>query len=496
MKKPKLILPSAVASAKTFKRLLKLRDYQKPALKYAMEHDICVLSVAPNGGKTEISIAAIIQYLILFPDAKILVLAHSTTVLKDNYFNRLEEMELPFTYSKTFDPTKQVHICLPQSQHLITGKYDFLIVDEAHQNYLAGSEEKDGNVKRIIKKIEPKKQLLLTGSPEKFIKKGSFDIYVLAVNEMPVKYFAQLQVELVASDYSWKGQYNADLELRKEYKFSKEETENTLENVMITLLARLKSGLSAEEFNRISTITKLREWAHAFRKIGKTIIMCASVKQADFTFDILKDHEVNVAVSHNESDMTSEEIENFKNGKYDALIVVDRARLGYSDIDLFNIVDMSGTHNPSMIYQIFCRVLRGDPSMQKYYVKVTSKEYGQMDYTHICVSAALMLTDAKFLSTFNGSNFNGILIPTFKKRRVYIGDAEISGGKGLGQPKFFLPEFSNNVIDMFKNIIHNLDNPATIYKLTSIREVRISMGDLEKRTWTEEEIFASARGEA
>lgn len=184
------------------------------------------------------------------------------------------------------------------------------------------------------------------------------------------------------------------------------------------------------------------------------------------------------------------EIQNFKNNKFDVLIVVDRARLGYSDDSLFNLIDMSGTHNPNVIYQMFCRALRGTPDMQKYYLKVTTQEYGMMDFTHACVCAALMLTDNKYLSTFNGDNFNGLKIPFIKNNKSKVTS---SGGNSKKDKKFVFPEFTNDVIDMFRNIIHSLDEPVSIYKLTTIKEVRAALSG--RRVWTEEEIWASARGD-
>ena len=46
------------------KRQLILRHYQVPASDYAMNHDISVLGLAPNAGKTEISIDVIGRYLL------------------------------------------------------------------------------------------------------------------------------------------------------------------------------------------------------------------------------------------------------------------------------------------------------------------------------------------------------------------------------------------------------------------------------------------------
>ena len=154
---------------------------------------------------------------------------------------------------------------------------------------------------------------------------------------------------------------------------------------------------------------------------------------------------------------------------------------------------MSGTHNPNLINQMFSRVLRGDPDMEKYYLKVTTQEYGMMDFTHACVCGALMLTDNKYLSTFNGSNFNGMLIPVLKKPKRNAGGGSSGGGNGnKPNKKFVFPEFTIDVIDLFKNIIHNLHNPASIYKTVTIGEYRAALSG--RRVWTEEMIFESARG--
>ena len=466
------------------KRALLLRPYQVPASDFAIDTDIAVLALCPNGGKTEVSIDVIRRYLSLNPFSRVLVLSHSTNVLKANYIDRLDGLELGFDYSTTFGQDCRVHVCLPHSEHLIVGTYDFLIVDEAHENYL------EKRVQRIIKKIKPQKQLLLTGSPSKFIKKGGYNIFTLAVNELPEEYFAKLNIELVASNYNWAKSYNNDLEIKSDYKFETVDTKKTLETIVLKLVDRVKKGLTAEEFNNPNLIAKFKSWAFTYKQMGKTMIICKSVSQATDVNNILISNGVSSTVSDHKSDKDSSEIANFKNNKYDVLVVVDRARLGYSDDALYNIIDMSGTHNPDIIYQIFCRVLRGTPDMSKYYLKVTTQEYGMMDFTHACVCAALMLTDHKYLSTFNGNNFNDIKIPVLKNKTGKTSTS--SGGKSKQNNKFIFPEFTNDVIDMFKNIIHNLDEPVSIYKLTTISEVKAMLTG--RTIWTEEEVWARARG--
>lgn len=472
------------------KRNLILREYQPIPAEYALKYAIVVLALCPNAGKTEIAIYVIEQYLKENPTHRVLVFTHSTNVLKTNFFDRLEGLNVNFTYCTDFDPNCQVHICLPNSEKQIKGSYDFLVVDEAHENYFAK------RVQRIIKKTNPSKQLLLTGTPSKFIKKGGYNIFALASNQISDKWFAKLNIELVASNYKWKENYNSDLEVLSTFKFNEKDTVKTLENVILKLIERLKKGYTAEQFNHPGLITKFKSWAFAYSEIGKTLMLCKTIEQANLVYKILIKNGVFAKISHSGNDQDSSVICDFKNSSEGVLIVVNRARLGYSDDSLMNIIDMSGTHNPDLIYQIFCRALRGTPDDQKYYLKVTPQEQGQMDLTHVCVSAALMLTDHKYLSTYNGGNFNGIFIPVIKSPKTTpTGDGGGGSSKKNESKKVLFPEFTNDVIDMFKNVLHNLDNPASIYKITTIGRVKHQLGLITNSpTKTFEELLESARG--
>ena len=472
------------------KRKLILRDYQIPAANFVLDNDISVLGLAPNGGKTEISIYALTELILKTPKLSVLVLTHSTNVLKTNYTERLDGLDVPFEYSTTFDNNVNVHVCLPNSEHLIKKRYDVLVVDEAHENYLAA------RVQRIVEFTKPTKQILLTGTPSPFIKKGGYKIFVIAANDIPPQYSAKLQVELIATNYQWVKKFKSDLQIQKDASSDTKETRDALELILAKLFNRIKSRVSPEEFNNPSFLTKLKNWAFAYKKMGKTLIVCRSIRQADDVYDILLENKVNAGLSHSENDPNSLVLNDFKSNMYDVLVVVDRAKLGYSDDDLFNIIDMSGTHNPDMIYQIFSRALRGTPEDQKYYLKVTTQEYGMMDFTTACVSAALMLTDKKYKSTYDGTNFNGIRIPILKQLRNTPTNGGNGGGGNGGKRKdssFIFPEFTNDVIDMFKNILHNLDEPVSIYKMTTIGDVRAKLTG--KTVWTEESILATIYGE-
>ena len=108
--------------------------------------------------------------------------------------------------------------------------------------------------------------------------------------------------------------------------------------------------------------------------INKTLIVCNSIKQSEDVKFYLSKIGLSSVVSNSKNDPKSELIQDFKNNKVNVLIVVNRARLGYNDVDLINLIDISGTLNPNLIYQMIARVLRGDNNTQKYYIRLTSKK--------------------------------------------------------------------------------------------------------------------------
>jgi nucleotide-binding universal stress UspA family protein/superfamily II DNA or RNA helicase len=333
---------------------ISLRPYQKQASDYILQSEQCVLALCPSGGKTEISINVIDEYLKLFPKNRVLVLTHSTNVLLNNYLDRLNSVDVPFTYSDDLKSDSSVHVCIPANEHKIKGMYDFLIVDEAHENYLAN------RVQKIISKIKPSKQLLLTATPSKFIYEGNYNIFAIALDELDNNYFAKLNIELVASNYSWsENDYNED-EVKKSFTYTLEDTRKTVESVVLSLLKRLDSGLSAEQFNDPSLLTKVKlffkkktielsPWSSTFNKVGKTLIVCNNIDQSDLVYSVLKDNGVNVGISHSKCDVNGLNISTFKNNDYDVLVVVDRCRIGYDDAFMMNLIDMSGTHNIDLI---------------------------------------------------------------------------------------------------------------------------------------------------
>ena len=57
-----------------------------------------------------------------------------------------------------------------------------------------------------------------------------------------------------------------------------------------------------------------------------------------------------------------------------------------------------------------------------------------------------------------------------------------------------LLEFDYDIVDTFKSVLHDLNNPVSIYKMTTIAEIREILGLANKTKWTRDRIIASAMG--
>lgn len=483
--------------------MVQQRNYQKnPITRIENLGGKLVLGMCPNSGKTVVTILGIDAYLKKNPTEKWLVIAHSTNVIKKNFTDSLKDLknDISFTWSTDLSDDSQVHVIITASEPKVTQKYNNVVVDEAHENYLANKQSKE-QVQRLIKKIGAKNQLLLTGTPSKFINEGGYDIEIVSLLDMPKDYMSTLGVELIETRYNWRGQHTRGGSLRESAFGSMIDSEKAMESITLEILKKIRYGLTAQEFNKVKTLKRIKGGAKSvmaelFGKVMKrTMFVCGSISQADDVNVILNNNGVSSYVSHSESDESSELFDNFKAGKFSVLVVVNRGRLGYSDNDLYNIVDMSGTHNPDLIYQMFARVLRGKPTQQKFYYKVTTQEPGMKDLTHMSTCAALMLTDKNFLSTFNGKNFNGMKIPMVVSQKT---PSIAPGKKSVSKvsDKLRLPEFTNDIVDFMRNVIADSDKSTSVYKMTTIGEVRKMLGDMKQHSagyWTKQRCVEEAK---
>ena len=424
------------------KTSITLRDYQIQPFNFLYsDFEKLVLAMCPSSGKTETVIYYIDQMFKENNDIKVLILPHSTNVLLNNFYDRLEQRNVGFTYSTDTSVDCNVHIVLPQSKSKIKNEYDLLIIDEAHENYFAET------VQNIIRKTNPKKQILLTGTPYKFVGRDDFKIHFLSLNELDKNTIPKLRVDIIESNYQWNGNYNSLGEVKKEFDFNDNDTKATLDKTFKFILKRGKNSIS------------------------KTLIVCNNIKQSEYVKNYLDDIGLYSVISNSKNDTKSELIQDFKQNKINILIVVNRARLGYDDSDLTNLIDMSGTLNPNLIYQMIARVLRGSNDTQKFYVRLTSKKDESLN-SEIATNLALMLTDKKYISTFNGKNFKNqsILVPKcFSKKHITT-----SSNFSKNTPKLLLD--TDDMISFYRDTISDIDKENGVYKFCEIEDILIELG--------------------
>jgi superfamily II DNA or RNA helicase len=385
-----------------------------------------VLGSCPSSGKTEMAIETMIRLLELGMVNRVLILAHSTNVLKENFYNRLttyfNKSDIAIMKGQPrYNYDALIQVMIPQNIKHIKGQFDLVVTDEAHHNVLA----EDGQYSQIIEKVEPKFELLLTGTPSKFIRENDYDdtlpyyINVLGMDMVGFDRFHDVKFDLIKSAYTFRNEDYSERtqNLLEETKFNFKDTETTINNVIrgvVTNIA-LRNGM---ELSKDSNFNIEGEKLIKEGKFGKTLIMCRSIVQANQISRIIsKAFNIEVKVSQSENDTESRNLRRFKNNEFDFLCVVNRAREGYDDKKVVNLIDVTLTHNIDLIYQMFCRVVRLDEEYNntKLYIKVTSNAELMPEYTMNVMTAALMLGSTDNLSRFNGNNFRGIVAPRIER---------------------------------------------------------------------------------
>ncbi len=446
-----------------------LRNYQEDAIKFLESNNgKLVLAMCPSSGKTETIIYHLNNLYKTNQNIKVLILPHSTNVLLDNFYQRLESRNVDFTYSSDVNDDVNVHVILPQNHNKIVGKYDLIIIDEAHENYLAKT------IQGIIKKTQVDKEILLTGTPSKFIGNNDFKLHFVALSDLCELYTPKLRIDILESDYDWNGNYSQTKELKNSYKFTKESTESSLKKTFDFLLKRNDSN-----------------------SVEKTLIVCRNIAQSNYVKEYLTSIGFSSEISNSDNDKDSENVSKFKNNLIDILIVVNRARLGYDDTDLINLIDMSGTLNPNIIYQMFARLLRGTQDMKKYYIRLTSKN-DDVYNSEIATSVALMLTHTNYIKVFNGKNFNSqdiIVNKDFFIKGKKSLDKSNGKSKNLSKRKLFIDvqeDDTSDVINFFKEVIEQKEKNVGLYKFCKVQDILFELNTRKNLSRTKEECIENA----
>ena len=342
-------------------------SYQSKAANQVLKNSLnskflaSVLAACPSSGKTTISHLIINQYVQSNRSARIVVLTEGQNTLKIQYLEELKSpnVELNFTFGP-FGSDAQVQVGLPQSIDKLNLKnIDLLIVDEAHNFYLAPT------VQKIVKDLKPKHQILMTGSPTKYNAHNQdtfgrkFGMYYISAEE--------LKKQGVFS--------TADLDVVR--------IENKKDPIQT-----IKGVLSHANKEKINT--------------DKIMVACPNIRYARVVSTYLNGIGRTVSLSTSEDVRSDLEISRFKNGETDTLVVVNKGILGFNDKNMTALFDLKSSSNVDTSYQLFARILRIHPNnIKKSYIRVSDSDYNKQV---IMLHKMMALMKTEIFKGFTGKN--------------------------------------------------------------------------------------------
>lgn len=443
-----------------------------------------------------------------------LFVSASKTVLRDNIEGVIKEFNPSFTYSivkdkksllEALNKKSQVIVLIPQTisnYYQLLPKFHNFILDEAHEWYFAKTKgSKISTLDKIINHIKPTKQLLLTGTPSKFVANGDrFNFQFVPVMDLyNAGLVSNVKVEIVSSTYDFKANdwLSSYGNLKSNKTNSPKKAEDALIMVCNEMLNKLRNPL--KDWYNINNVTK-HSIGKLFKFLDKTIIYTHSKKQADKFYSILnskKELSGKVLLSHSENDPNSIEFNKFKtDDSYHILIAVDRGRIGFDMPELFNIVDFTLTQNLDMLLQMYGRLLRKSflqKKKEKIYFKVATKNTA--DYFVDLMTAMLCLTTSEYYSKYNGKNMGGIRIPKVLTKTIRNKQYQQSQNKSKSnkvKPYVSLIELGIPLdLNFFKqNILHSSNSKFNTIAETTLDDVRRECFNIRKANtdWEYDEI--------
>ena len=405
-----------------------------------------VVAIGTSGGKTWTT-AAKLEFLYKWGYLtkgvdKVLIFAADRTILQSNFFGQFNMFfkateenpcgDASFTYraisnkkelEEAISDNVDVIITIPQSVNSkakldLLSKMNFVwyIQDEAHKWYFKKT------ISKVLNRIKPKYQMLLTGTPFKFnLNANKYLIDYTPVSEMYQKgYLSDFTAQVLHSDIELsKMDYNGLLgNLKKKKKFSDNETLKIFNGVVKQMMKKLETPFKG----LASTHNITRDMMSLFGKLQKTIIFTHGTKEADCVYQYLQNNGVGSLISHS-SLKDDDPVETFDLFKEDdsvkVLVAVNRGKEGFDFPELYNVIDMTYSKNFEVVMQIIGRVLRKNKNIKmKYFFKVASKN--QHGFYNAWMNALFMLFDKTWYANYNGKNGFDIEIPIVssnKKRK-------------------------------------------------------------------------------
>lgn len=443
------------------------------------------IAAAPSAGKTVMAMTYVKRLIEEFPEAKVLILSHGQDVLREQWKKEMSEFGVKF--SLDYKNVDNVLLQLPQSlKNKKLGQYDVLIIDEAHQYYYGAM------IQNIVKKINPKFTVALTGTPSKLIGKGWEDVefvsglYLYNQGYLSDLYMAQCvtEVNLKDSDYT----VNLELSVKAEKKFTEPKVKKDLDNLLDSMVKRI-SGIEFTKGNKVykGLENKVKDWAGFKSKLPKTVIRTSGTNHARLVSKYFESKGIAHVLSISKEPYVgdySDGIEEFKNDpNKKILIIINRGTLGFNMPELQCVVDMSGGRNVDSIYQLFARVLRKHPKYEnKYFFYMCNRDAEEISYFYL--TAAISLMDESFIKRYNGKNLDGLKLPF-----TQVGDKRKDRGektsktlpktkvnKKVGPPtakvdKAFFDEIMS-IQEVFTELTHKRSNIYSEVRYTKLRNIK------------------------
>ena len=423
-----------------------LHNYQTEAVNFVLDNidnSNVLLAAAPNAGKT--FMASFVINELIKNNKRVLCSVHGTNILKKQFYNSICEIvgfENISVYDVTdlslYDSSKPVQVMIYQNikqmEECVSefGKFDYLIVDEAHKFY-------DGNnMETICSKFVIGNHLLLTGSPTTFKER-------VDSGEIVAKYISASLIESVHE-----GQYDKDIIL-----------DVVSNDVHLTTNDYNQDGEVISKSEHKLKNNELILDSLLVDDFGKTIIFVKQISQANKIERYLNKRNILNFISHSEVDKDSVNIYEFRNNYTGVdnvvLIVVGRATEGFDDPNV-SIIDITYSKNVDTLYQRYSRAIRKRvDSVNKRYVKVVPNNDNSAEvFIHI-MTAVLMLLKQEHYENFNGKNFS---IPTLRQIVKTV-------KKGVGTVKSYVekPKHETNDINDCDIIIKSSDEPQSVKDL-------------------------------
>lgn len=394
-----------------------------------------LLGACVRAGKTYIAICYLDFYFkYRNKNGRIIILTHRQNFLRNQFYDDMLKLKPDFgitnicklSSGKNYRDSlfAKVVITLPQTIASIVkklGKFDILIVDEAHHGVFGPQ------FKKVFKTLSPSQTLYVTGSPwlhnrDKNLKKTGITVFeLMAMGEL------ETNINFVNSKINFKfpqNDFNEVLEIKTHVvdNLKEEKVKAILAETMSSLLNHSHSHLAhtsdvfgyspyAVKTNILKSIglPNAPDWEWLKKKKTRMMIACRTQRQARLTKEYLEEQGFSVVLSTSDTDRKSLEIDRFKKDKtISVLVVVMRGTIGYTVSDLELIIDLTFTQNPDRLYQMIGRLLLKHPDKKpKMFIKGVPNHIDEMEdyYDRVVMPAAFALFDAENYWNWDGKGF-------------------------------------------------------------------------------------------